>query len=146
MAQIVRREPGQAGRGAGPAPEVRIRYITRSRTTRFDAYVAELVEDEGFGEEREYVGVVDEGRAREVRRGMRRAATHLGVSLRTYWVSCSGCRLGGPECRFHVRFAAFAAEDARAHMASKRQVALGRPSGPGRPGAKAEPRRPEGRR
>ncbi len=137
MARIIRRDGEQGAPGPG-APEVRTRYITRHRTTDFDSYVQHLVEEEGFGVERHYFGCETEERAREVRRGLRRGATHLGVSLRAYWGPCPGCKNGGPECRYHVYITAFAPEDAKRHMASRRGASAGTPR-TGRPRTKGGP-------
>ncbi len=129
MARIIRRDTGQPGsaRAGAGAPEARIRYVTRARTTSFDHYVRQLVEQRGFGHEWTYFGLETEDRAREVRRGLRRGATHLGVSLRAFWEPCRGCKLGGPSCRYHVHFTAFHPEEARTHAAKHRPGAGRRP-------------------
>jgi hypothetical protein len=127
VARIIRRDEDQRGRQAA-----RIRYVTRTRTTTFDHFVADLVEQRGFGHERFYFGIETEEGARLVRRGLRRGAAHLGVSIRSFWEACSGCDLGGDECRYHVRFAAFTPEEARRYGRRK--------------GAAAAKKRAQGRR
>lgn len=82
----------------------------------FDEFVGKLVAERGFGHEREYVGVVELERANEVRRGMRNAGRHLGVSVKAFWKPCpTGCAEGGPECRYHISFTAYDPEVARAY-------------------------------
>lgn len=107
MARIIRRDQDEK------AAQARVRYVTRSRTTTFDHFVSDLVEKMGFGSERVYFGIETEDRARQVRRGLRRGATHLGVSIKSFWEPCGGCEDGGDTCRYHVRFTAFTPVHAR---------------------------------
>lgn len=95
-----------------------VRIISRP-IRDFDDHVRHLVEEDGYGVEREYYGITTRARADEVRRGMRTAGRHLGVSVRSYWRTCDGCELGGESCAYHVRFTAYDPARAREYMARK---------------------------
>jgi hypothetical protein len=86
----------------------RVRII-RPRDTNFDHYVTALVDEAGFGAERVYFGITSADRADQVRRRLRRAGAHLNppVSVKAFWYACTGCRQGGPDCRYHVSFTAY---------------------------------------
>lgn len=90
-----------------------VRIIAGPRNTSFDSYIRDLVEQDGFGVERTYFGITEPDRAETVRRRMKRAGTHLGVSVKAFWKPCKGCSNGGKECRFHVLFTAYDPEQAR---------------------------------
>lgn len=95
-----------------------VRFIQK-KESRFDAYVAELVSAKGYGKERAYAGVPDKDQAEKIRRALRTAGRHVGVSVKAFWEPCSkpGRCPAGKECRYHVRYAAFAPEAARAYRA-----------------------------
>jgi hypothetical protein len=82
----------------------------------WEKFIGKLVADRGYGHEREYFGIETRERADEVRRGLynvgRRSDEH---SVKAYWRPCAGCEAGGPSCRFHVRYTAYAKEAARAY-------------------------------
>ena len=94
------------------------RYVTR-RGESFDRYIRDQVEQVGFGVERKYYGIITPGRADEVRRGLRRAGRHLGVAVKAFTASCTGCRDGGHDCRHHVLFTSYSMEAARVYMRQK---------------------------
>lgn len=96
-----------------------VRIIAGPRNTDFDDYIRKLVEDRGYGVEREYVGVTTQERAEEVRRRMRTAGRHLAVAVKAYWNECQGCDAGGPECAYHVKFTAYRPEDARRYKSRR---------------------------
>lgn len=85
----------------------KVRIIAGPRNTSFDDHIRKLVEEEGFGRERQYFGIEDPERAEVVRRRMRTAGQHLGVSIKAFWKECTGCANGGPSCRFHVYYTAY---------------------------------------
>ena len=95
------------------------------RTTVFDDHIRNLISERGYGTAREYVGIVDQERAETVRRGMRNAGRHLGVSVKAFWTQCPGCKDGGEECRYHVSFTAYDPEAARAYKQKQAQSATG---------------------
>lgn len=87
------------------------------RDSSFDHFIQKLLDERGFGFEREYVGIVTQDRANQVRLGMRKAGQHLGVSVKAFWKPCEGCKDGGNDCRFHVSFTAYDPEVARDYKA-----------------------------
>jgi hypothetical protein len=91
------------------------RIIAGARDRNFDHYIADLVEGEGFGTQREYYGIENADRAEVVRRKLRTAGAHLGVSVKAFWGECGGCANGGPSCRYHVYFTAYDPDAARAY-------------------------------
>lgn len=95
----------------------RVRYVMR-KDDSFDAYVRDLVASRGFGHERVYAGVTDRDNAETVRRKLRNAGRHLGVSVKAFWEPCDkrNCPAGG-DCRYHVRFSAYRPDDAKAYKA-----------------------------
>jgi hypothetical protein len=103
----------------------RVRIISRP-VRHFDRYIDALVEEEGFGREREYVGITTQERADEVRRGLRTAGRHRGVSVKAYWTPCGGCAAGGAACAWHVHFSAYDPEDARAYKERQARLAARR--------------------
>jgi hypothetical protein len=93
----------------------KVRYIQR-KDERFDEYLRDLITAKGFGHERHYAGLVTQEEADEIRRKLRSAGKHLGVSVRVFWEPCGKpgrCPAGG-SCGFHVRYTAFRTADARA--------------------------------
>lgn len=96
-----------------------VRIIAGPRNTSFDRYISELVEQEGYGAERQYFGITTPERADEVRRRMRRAGQHLGVSVKAFWKECTGCSNGGTGCRFHVYYTAYDPDAARKYKAGQ---------------------------
>ena len=85
-----------------------VRIISGPRDGSWDRFVQELVEERGFGHEREYFGCTTKERAEEVRRKLRTAGrNHLGVSMKVYWKECQGCENGGDDCAYHVFYTAY---------------------------------------
>ena len=84
-----------------------VRIIAGPRNTSFDGHIRDLVDQEGYGAERLYFGITDQDRADKIRKAMKQAGRHLGHSVKAFWEPCSGCQLGGRECRFHVRYSAY---------------------------------------
>lgn len=103
----------------------KVRIIAGPRNTSFDSYIRDLVEQDGFGVERTYFGITKPERAEEVRRRMKRAGSHLGVSVKAFWSECKGCKNGGADCRYHVSFTAYDPDDARRY---KQQQSGAKPS------------------
>lgn len=97
-----------------PSP---VRIISGPRDESWDRYIRRLVDERGFGHEREYYGIETEDRARTVRSKLRTAGRHQGVSVRAFWRQCGGCDNGGPSCAYHVHYACFTAAAARAYKA-----------------------------
>ena len=92
-----------------------VRIISGPRDQSWDRYVARLIQERGFGHERHYVGITDEKRADEVRRKLRTAGRHHGVSIKAFWLPCKGCEHGGPDCAYHVSYTAYDLASARAY-------------------------------
>lgn len=92
-----------------------VRIIAGPRDESWDRYIARLVQEAGFGHEREYFGITDEKRAETVRRKMRTAGRHHGVSVKAYWRPCNGCDAGGEDCAYHVFYTAYDLASARAY-------------------------------
>lgn len=92
-----------------------VRIISGPRDESWDRYIARLVQERGFGHEREYVGISDEKRANEVRRKLCTAGRHHGVSVKAFWQPCGGCEHGGPDCAYHVSYTAYDRDSARAY-------------------------------
>jgi hypothetical protein len=97
----------------------KVRIIAGPRNTDFDGYIEKLVSERGYGVEREYFGIPTEERASEVRRRFRQAGRHLGVAVKAYWTTCTGCEQGGKSCAAHVHFSAYPPEAARRYMEGK---------------------------
>lgn len=98
-----------------------VRIIAGPRDHSWDSFIADLVTSRGYGHEREYVGVVSEQRAEEIRRKLRTAGKHHGVSVRVFWKPCKGCKSGGADCAYHVCYTAFDPAAARAWKARQSQ-------------------------
>lgn len=101
----------------------RVRFIAGPRNADYDRFITRLVREEGYGRERQYFGIEEAERAEKVRRGMRQAGRQLGISVRAYWKECGGCTNGGPNCRFHVHYAAFSPAAAKAYRAEQQRLA-----------------------
>lgn len=97
----------------------KVRIIAGPRNVDFDGYIEKLVSERGYGAERIYFGCPTEQRADEVRRRMRQAGRHLGVAVKAYWSTCTGCAEGGKSCAAHVHFSAYPLEAAREYMVRK---------------------------
>jgi hypothetical protein len=108
------------------------RIIAGPRDTSWDNFIAQLVTERGYGHEREYVGITTEDRADEVRRKLRTAGRHQGVSVKAFWRPCNGCEHGGPDCAYHVHYTAYHPDAARRYK--------------GQQAGKITPRRRPGRR
>lgn len=96
-----------------------VRIIAGPRNTSFDGHITELIQQEGYGAERIYFGVTNQDRAEKIRRGMRQAGRHLGHSVKAFWEPCSGCKNGGRDCRFHIRYSAYDPEEAKRYKAQQ---------------------------
>lgn len=96
----------------------RVRIISQ-RDDSWNHFISELVEEDGFGAERTYFGIGTRERAEEVRRKLRTAGKHHEVSVKAFWNECKGCKEGGPDCRFHVKFSAYDPEDAKRYKAEQ---------------------------
>lgn len=93
----------------------RVRYVMRKDET-YDAYVRDLVAERGYGRERTYAGVADQDQADSIRRKLRQAGKHLGVSVKAFWEPCGSDRCpAGTGCKYHVRYSAYRREDAKAY-------------------------------
>ena len=99
----------------------KVRIISR-RDDSWDRFIADLVEEDGFGKERTYFGITTIERAKEVRQKLRTAGRHLEVSVKSYWRECPGCKEGGKECRYHVLFTAYDPAVAREFMERKSRM------------------------
>lgn len=97
----------------------KVRIIAGPRNSDYDDYVARLVEERGWGVEREYVGVTTQERAEQIRKGLRQAGRHLGCSIKAFWVECEGCDAGGDACAYHVKFSAYHPDAARRYKAKQ---------------------------
>lgn len=102
-----------------------VRIIAGPRDKSFDHFIQELLDEDGFGVEREYFGIEDQSRADLVRRKLRTAGRHLDVSVKAFWAECQGCPNGGPTCRYHVKFTAYDPDEARKYMERKGQYGRG---------------------
>lgn len=102
-----------------------VRIIAGPRNTSFDSFIRDLVQQDGYAAERTYFGITDQDRAETVRRRMKRAGTHLGVSVKAFWKPCTGCEHGGKECRFHVYYSAYDPAAAREY---KQQQSAAKPA------------------
>lgn len=91
-----------------------VRIISGPRDQSWDRYIARLIQERGYGHEREYVGIADERRADEVRRKLRTAGKHHGVSVKAFWKACGGCD-AGEDCAYHVSYTAYDPASARAY-------------------------------
>jgi len=100
----------------------KVRIISK-KDSSWDHFIAELVEQEGFGSERTYFGIATRERAAEVRSKLVSAGRHHEVSVKAFWKECQGCPDGGSECRFHVFFSAYDPEVARAYKERLSQIA-----------------------
>lgn len=94
-------------------------------TTACVGYLRDLVEEDGFGVTREYVGCTSQERADEVRRAFKRAARVLDVSVKALWHEhddCTSdvCGNDEDECAFHVEFACWDRQTAARYMARRR--------------------------
>jgi hypothetical protein len=92
-----------------------VRIISGPRDESWDRYILRLVRERGYGHEREYVGIADEQRAETVRKKLRTAARHQGVSAKVFWRPCGGCEHGGPGCAYHVAYTVYDPAAARAY-------------------------------
>jgi len=101
----------------------RVRFIAGPRNTDWDDYIRRLVEERGYGHEREYVGVTTKERADEIRRRLRTAGRHLGVSVKVFWRECDGCEHGGDECAYHVLYTAYHPTDAAKYKTKQARAA-----------------------
>ncbi len=95
------------------------RYISQRNSASWDDIVRAVVSAGKLGQENTYYGIADESRAHEIFRKLRTAASHQGLGRKVFWYGCTGCKDGGPECRFHVSFTLFDLETARAYKAQQ---------------------------
>jgi hypothetical protein len=103
-----------------------VRIISGPRDQSWDRYILRLIQERGFGHEREYVGIADEHRAETVRKKLRTAARHQGVSAKVFWRPCKGCKDGGPDCAYHVLYTAYDPAAAREYKNRAARQAGGR--------------------
>lgn len=96
-----------------------VRIISGTRNKAFDAYVQDVIDRGAWEKEHDYFGITNPERADEVRRRMKQAGNHLSVSVKAYWTGCNGCKDGGPDCRYHVRYTIYDKDKARRYKASQ---------------------------
>jgi len=99
--------------------------IVQRKDDRFDDYLRDLVASRGYGHERIYAGVRAQEAADEIRRKLRAAGKHVGVSVRVFFEPCPtpGHCKAGSDCAFHVRYTAFKIDDARRYKARQQRRA-----------------------
>jgi hypothetical protein len=96
-----------------------VRIISGPRNKSFDHYIEDIIGRGGWEIEHDYFGIQDEDGADFIRRKMRTAGRHMNppVAVKAFWKPCpgvdKGCELGGPECRYHVKFTVYNMELAR---------------------------------
>lgn len=90
-----------------------------ARDKSYDQYIEDVIRDGAWGIESEYVGLETQEAAEIVRQKMRTAGNHMNppVAVKAFWRECKGCKVGGPDCRFHVSFTVYDKDKARAYRA-----------------------------
>lgn len=90
-----------------------------SRDKSFDEYIETLISRGAWGVEAEYQGLETQESAEIVRQKMRTAGNHMNppVSVKAFWRECKGCKVGGPQCRFHVSVTIYDKDKAREYKA-----------------------------
>lgn len=98
-----------------------------ARDRSYDEYIDSLIQRGAWGREAEYVGLETQEAAEIVRQKMRTAGSHMNppVSVKSFWKQCTGCKSGGPSCRFHVSVTIYDKDQARAYRA-RMDKAVGR--------------------
>jgi hypothetical protein len=97
------------------------RYISQKNSTSWDDIIKAIVGAGKLGEENTYFGIGTEERAAEVYRKLKTAATHHDLGRKVFYYTCTGCKDGGTDCRYHVSFTLFDKEVARAYKAQQAQ-------------------------
>lgn len=97
-----------------------------SRDRSFDQYIEDVIRDGAWEVESEYVGLETQESADIVRQKLKTAGGHMNppVSVKAFWKTCTGCKVGGPECRFHVSFTVYDKDKARAYRARVHKAAV----------------------
>ena len=101
----------------------KVRIISPRNSGEWDDIVRTLRDAGAWRERHTYFGLANQQRADSVRRKLRTAGKHLGISVDAFWSECGGCDNGGPECAYHVDFSIHTPEEARAYMAAKAAAA-----------------------
>lgn len=97
----------------------KVRIISQRNSARWDEILQSLIDADAWGKEQTYFGITDPDRADSIRRAFRTAGRHKGVAVKSFWHECSGCKEGGAECRFHVKFTIYDMDSARQYKAKK---------------------------
>jgi hypothetical protein len=98
-----------------------VRIIAGPRNTAWDGYIQDVIDTGAWEKEHEYFGVTDPERADSIRRRLRNAGRHLGVSVKAFWRECNGCKNGGPGCRYHISYTVYDPDTARRYKARQTQ-------------------------
>ncbi|HWD09307.1 MAG TPA: hypothetical protein VHA57_09450, partial [Actinomycetota bacterium] len=84
----------------------KVRYVMRKNET-YDVYLRDLVAQRGYGRERHYAGVADQPTADQIRKALRNAGRHLGISVKAYWQVCDDNSCPASPCNYHVVYSAY---------------------------------------
>jgi len=98
-----------------------VRIISPRNSARWDTLIQGFIDAGAWKQQQTYFGCVSQDRADKVRRALRTAGKHLGISVYAFWTECGGCNDGGTECRYHVNFSIHTMEEAREYKARQAQ-------------------------
>lgn len=99
-----------------------VRIISPRNSARWDDLVRDVIGRSAWREEHDYFGITNQDRADKVRRAIRTAAKHQGVSVKVYWNPCPApgkCANGGADCQYHVYYTIFDLDEARSYKAKQ---------------------------
>lgn len=99
-----------------------VKIIRERNSAQWDTLIRDVIQRQHHGVEHDYFGCVSEARADRVRRALRTAGKHLGVSVKAYWKPCPApgkCTAGGDGCSHHVYYTVYDMELARQYVAGR---------------------------
>lgn len=99
-----------------------VQIIRDRNSSQWDDLIRDVIQGRRHGAEHDYFGCASEDRADKVRRALRTAGRHLGVSVKAYWKPCPSpgkCADGGAGCSHHVYYTVYDLELAREYKANQ---------------------------
>ena len=97
----------------------KVRIISERNSAKWDDIIQSLIDAGAWGNEQTYFGIEDPERADKIRRAFKTAGRHKGVSVKSFWKECAGCKDGGAECRYHVYYTIYDMDVARQYKSKQ---------------------------
>lgn len=103
----------------------RVRIISGPADRSYDHFINDIIASGNWEVDHEYFGIRDEERAKQIRSKIKTAGRHMKppVAVKSFYSKCEGCDNGGEDCQYHVTYAIYDMDKARAYKAKQAEYA-----------------------